>query len=106
LDKKYFRGCKMEHNQELIKEHITTIAELGQSAKSAHHRLDGNDKRLDAHDEQIKELSCAKASNEQIVKSLCDKLDGLINTIKWLIGLLVPSMLTLAGLMITVLIKK
>lgn len=90
-------------------EHTKTrelIIKVDESSKSAHHRLDEHKDMLDKHSSQIDSLVKSDSTNTANINNLICKIDGLINTIKWMIGLLVPTLLTIIGLLITVFVKR
>ena len=79
------------------------LREIEASAKSAHHRIDGVEEKVENQGNRITDLSCTSSANEKVVISLCEKLDGLISMIKWVIGICVPSVIAIAGLLIAIL---
>lgn len=83
----------MEQTERLIK--------VEESVKSAHRRIDDTEDRLNKDEGKIDGLCTANASNVNSIKNLCEKIDGLIGTIKWFIGLAV----TICGLLIGLFVK-
>jgi hypothetical protein len=86
-------------------QHVETrekLAEIDASTKSAHYRIDGLEERFDKAGAKLDKLSCSDSTNTQAIKELCNKIDGLVNTIKWFIGLGVTFILGLGGLVVDV----
>lgn len=52
-------------------------------------RLETHEKRLNSHSEELDRLSLSDTRNSTQIDNLCDKIDGLITTNKWFIGLIV-----------------
>lgn len=48
-------------------------------------------RRLDDHDERIDQLEQYKSKTETTILHLCEKIDGLVKTMRWFIGLLVGA---------------
>lgn len=84
-------------------ENVERITRVEESTKSAHHRLDTMEKRMDESDDKLENLCSANAVNTGSIKNLCEKIDGLIGTIKWFIGLAITLILGIAGLFLSVL---
>lgn len=57
-------------------------------------RLVSQERRLDDHDERIDQLEQHKSKVETTILFLCDKIDGLVKTMKWFIGLIVGALIT------------
>lgn len=74
----------MSYNPELCLEKHRRIDE----------RLATHGRRLDDHDERIDQLEQHKSKVETTILFLCDKIDGLVKTMKWFIGLIVGALVT------------
>lgn len=59
--------------------------------KRVDERLDIHETRLNNHSERIDKLEQRGSAVDYQIKNLCEKIDGLITTMKWFIGLLVGS---------------
>jgi len=57
--------------------------------KRVDERLATHETRLNAHAKQLDDLSISDATNKTEISSLCKQIADLVNTIKWLIGILV-----------------
>jgi len=76
-------------------------------------RVNQHETRLDGHDTRIEKVECrvgtietlASASNKRI-DHLCEKLDGLITTLRWAIGIALVSMLGFGVWMLQQMILK
>lgn len=90
-------GASMEQVERLIK--------VEESVKSAHKRIDEGEARQDKTDEKVDMLCSSNATNTGAIKNLCEKIDGLISTIKWFIGLAITLILGIAGILVTVLAR-
>ncbi len=56
-------------------------------------KLDVHDKRLNEHAKQLDDLSVSDAKNTTEINNLCKQIGDLVNTIRWLIGILIVPML-------------
>lgn len=61
--------------------------------KSIDKRLDTQDTRLNAHAQQLDQLIVSDATNKTAIGNLCKQIADLVNTIRWLIGILVVPIL-------------
>jgi len=59
--------------------------------KRVDERLDIHETRLNNHSERIDKLEQRGSAVDYQIKNLCEKIDGLITTMKWFIGLMVGS---------------
>jgi len=50
-----------------------------------------HDRRLNNHAERIDKLEQRGATVDAKIEGLCEKIDGLVTTMRWFIGLLVGS---------------
>lgn len=57
-------------------------------------RLVSQERRLDDHDERIDQLEQHKSKVEATILFLCEKIDGLVKTLKWFVGLIVGALVT------------
>lgn len=65
--------------------------------KALDEKLFRHEKWLGEHETKIDRLTTSDATNTQAIKELCKKIDDLVGTIKWLIGV---SITTLVGFFI------
>jgi len=72
----------MEYNPALCKE----------KHKRTDERLDTHERRINNHSERIDKLELSQGRTEEIVKNLCEKIDGLIVTMRWMIGLFATAL--------------
>jgi hypothetical protein len=86
-------------------EQVERLVKVEESVKSAHIRVSEAETRLDKGEEKIDLLCTSNATNTTAIGHLCQKIDGLIGTIKWFIGLAVTLILGIAGLFISVLAR-
>jgi tetrahydromethanopterin S-methyltransferase subunit G len=86
-------------------ENVERLVKVEESVKSAHHRLNEHDTRLDKGEEKIDMLCSESAVNTGAIKNLCEKIEGLIGTIKWFIGLAITLILGIAGILVSVLVR-
>jgi|GEM_PF-5899799 len=82
------------------------IKEVESDAKSAHRRLDEHHIKLEKHSTQLDLLIANDSKNSTNIHNLIMRIDGLINTIKWMIGILVPTLLSIIGMLISFFLKK
>lgn len=82
-------------------ENTERIAKVEESVKTAHRRIDDAEERLDKDEEKIDGLCTANSANVQSIQNLCDKIDGLISTIKWFIGIAI----SICGLLTAILVR-
>jgi len=75
----------------LVTQHIGDIAELKSSTKQAHHRLDEHEDRFSKIEPRISELEKCQARATENITNLCNRIDGLITTIRWSVGILGAS---------------
>lgn len=62
--------------------------------KRADERLDTHDRRLNNHGERIDKLEQYQSRTETMIKNLCERIDGLVTTMRWFMGLLVGAFVT------------
>jgi hypothetical protein len=86
-------------------ENVERLVKVEESVKSAHIRISEAETRLDKDEEKIDGLCSSNATNTGAIRNLCEKIDGLIGTIKWFIGLAITLILGIAGLFISVLAR-
>ena len=77
-------------------ERITAVEE---SVKTAHRRITDVEGIVEKHDDKLEALCSANASNINSIQNLCEKIDGLVSTIKWFIGLAVSICGLLVGIL-------
>lgn len=75
------------HSEPMVNEHIRILADHESSIRSAHKRLDGNEKRFDCLDDKVDKLERSDERNAANIGNLCNRIDGLITTIKWAMGI-------------------
>lgn len=61
--------------------------------KRVDERLETHEKRLNAHAEQLDGLSLSDARNTTSLDNLCKQIADLVQTVKWLIGLVGSALL-------------
>ena len=86
-------------------EQVERLIKVEESVKSAHKRIDSTEERLDKDENTIDLLCTSNATNTGAIRNLCEKIDGLISTIKWFIGLAITLILGIAGILVTVLAR-
>jgi archaellum component FlaC len=59
--------------------------------KRVDERLETHEKRLNNHSDELDRLSTSDTRNSTQIDNLCNKIDGLITTNKWFIGLIVSG---------------
>ena len=74
----------MDYNPELCKEKHKRIDE----------KLNTHEQRLNNHGSRIDQLEQYQSRTEAIIKNLCEKIDSLVTTMRWFIGLLVGAFVT------------
>ncbi len=79
----------------LVNEHIKTLAELESSTSSAHKRIDDHERRIQSVEACVSANARDTAVNTQSITNLCQKLDSLVTTLRWGIGILAVSALGL-----------
>jgi|LSQX01.2.fsa_nt_gb hypothetical protein len=57
-------------------------------------KLNIHEKRLDKHSDRLDKLEQYQSRTEAIIKNLCEKIDSLVTTMRWFIGLLVGAFVT------------
>lgn len=76
-----------------------------ESTKSAHHRIDKIEKTLDCHEEQLNKLTVTGAGLNERLDNLVERLDRLISTTKWFIGIGITIILAVLGFTLNIIIK-
>lgn len=63
-------------------------------------KLANHEKRLNIHGERLDaiEIECKESAVQ--IKNLIKSIDSLVTTLKWMIGIAVPSLLTVLGLLL------
>lgn len=74
----------MNYNPELCKEKHKRIDE----------KLNTHEQRLNNHGSRIDRLEQYQSKTETMIKNLCERIDGLVTTMRWFIGLLVGALVT------------
>lgn len=70
----------------------TYNAELcAEKHKRTDEQLAAHERRLNNHGERIDQLEQYKSKTETTILHLCEKIDGLVKTMRWFIGLLVGA---------------
>lgn len=69
------------YNQDLCNEKHKRIEE----------RLNVQERRLNNHGDRLDNLEKYQSRTETMIKNLCERIDGLVTTMRWFIGLLVGS---------------
>jgi len=80
----------MAYNEELCKERHKTIDE----------KLEVHDTRLNNHAGRLDTLEQDGREIKTQINNLIKSIDSLVSTMKWLIGLSVPTVLTIIGLLL------
>ena len=57
-------------------------------------KLNTHEKRLAKHSDRLDKLEQYQSRTEAIIKNLCEKIDSLVTTMRWFIGLLVGAFVT------------
>jgi hypothetical protein len=82
------------------------IKEVESGTKSAHHRLDDHQVILSKHSSQLDALIANDSRNSANIVNLICRIDGLIATIKWMIGIMVPTLISIIGMLISLFLRK
>lgn len=59
--------------------------------KTLEARLDKQDDRINSNEERLRDLEQYRSGTEQRLENLVDKINSLVTTMRWFIGLLVGS---------------
>ena len=62
-----------------------------QKHKQTDDKLCTHDKRLNNHSERIDKLEQRGSAVDAKIENLCEKIDGLVTTMRWFIGLIVGA---------------
>ena len=57
-------------------------------------KINTHEKRLNNHGKRLDQLEQYKSRTEAIIKNLCEKIDSLVTTMRWFMGLLVGAFVT------------
>jgi hypothetical protein len=68
--------------------------------KALEEKIDLHNKRLNRHGERLGMIDKEITESQVQIKNLVKSIDALVTTLKWMIGLAVPSLLTVIGLLI------
>jgi DNA repair ATPase RecN len=68
--------------------------------KAVDEKLNLHEKRLNSHSERLDTIEQDGREYKVQISNLCTQVANLVNTIKWLIGLSVPAILTIIGLLL------
>lgn len=60
--------------------------------------LDEHENRLNSHSNRLDKLEQRGARVDEKLENLIDRVDGLIGTLRWVIALMVPTLISLIGL--------
>lgn len=71
-----------------------------QKHKALEDQLKVHDKRLNAHGDRLDVIEQDGREYKVQIQNLCNQVGSLVTTLKWLMGLAVPSILTIIGLLI------
>lgn len=63
-------------------------------------KLNTHEKRLNNHSERLDTIEQDGREYNVQIANLCTQVSNLVNTLKWLIGLSVPAILTIIGLLL------
>ena len=74
----------MNYNPELCKEKHKRIDE----------KINTHERRLNNHGGRIDQLEQYQSKTETMIKNLCERIDGLVTTMRWFMGLLVGAFVT------------
>ncbi len=83
----------MTDHSGIIERHSDRLSDLTNSTKSAHKRLDGHDTSIEKIGCRVQTLEQDSVASRGRIDSLCEKLDGLIVTLRWGIGVITVAML-------------
>ena len=88
---------------------VFSMAYNEQLCEERHRQIDTtlleHDKTLEEYDKRLRRVENESSANDIEVKNLVKAVNSLVSTLKWGIGLLVPTMLTVIGLVISTLSK-
>jgi len=83
-------SVELNHNT-LVSQHIGDLAELKSSTKQAHHRLDEHEDRFSKIEPRLSELEKCQARATESITNLCNRIDGLIVSIRWAVGIFLAA---------------
>lgn len=63
-------------------------------------KLATHEKRLNKHGERLDQIEIECKESAVQIKNLIKSIDSLVTTLKWMIGIAVPSLLTVLGLLL------
>lgn len=63
-------------------------------------KLNTQEKRLNSHSEKLDIIEQDGREYKVQIANLCTQVENLVNTLKWLIGLSVPTVLAIIGLLL------
>ena len=75
-------------------------ATLREIRKGYDEKLANHEMRLNKHGERLDDIEIECKESAVQIKNLVKSIDSLVTTLKWLIGIAVPSLLTVLGLLI------
>ena len=62
--------------------------------KRIEEKISTHDRRLNNHGDRIDQLEQYRSRTETMIKNLCERIDGLVTTMRWFMGLLVGAFVT------------
>lgn len=62
--------------------------------KRIEEKLDAQERRLNNHGDRLDNLEKYQSRTEAMIENLCKRIDGLVTTMRWFIGLLVGALVT------------
>lgn len=74
----------MSYNPDLCSERHKRIDE----------KINTHERRLNNHGDRIDQLEQYQSRTETMIKNLCERIDGLVTTMRWFMGLLVGAFVT------------
>lgn len=57
-------------------------------------KINTHERRLNNHGDRIDQLEQYQSRTETMIKNLCERIDGLVTTMRWFMGLLVGAFVT------------
>lgn len=80
----------MAYNEDLCREKHKAIDD----------KLTLGEKRMNSHSERLDAIEQDSREYKVQIANLCKQVEDLVNTIKWLLGISIPAILTIIGLLL------
>ena len=74
--------------------------------KRVEEKLQTHDIRLNNHSDRIDQLEQYRSKTEEMIKNLCEKIDGLIKSVKWLNNLFATTLVGFFVYVIKTLVER